>query len=153
MKGKLDRYDQSDSGWIVRYENWLPEGIIVTKSVMLHPNQTIYAEIDKEVEFEIKPCPNLHNGGEWEHMAIIDTGEAKRIKEVMEKFKDKIMFPMMVERVKESLKGVKIPEPNEIENDWEEILFDFIDYYPCILPHELFEWLEANYETPKKKTP
>jgi hypothetical protein len=37
------------------------------------------------------------------------------------------------------------------ENDWEEILFDFIDFYPCILPHELFEWLEENYEIPKKK--
>jgi len=37
------------------------------------------------------------------------------------------------------------------ENDWEEILFDFIDFYPCMLPHELFEWLEENYEIPKKK--
>jgi hypothetical protein len=36
-------------------------------------------------------------------------------------------------------------------NDWEEILFDFIDFYQCILPNELFEWLERNYETPKKK--
>jgi len=23
----------------------------------------------------------------------------------------------------------------QLENDWEEILFDFIDFYPCILPH------------------
>ena len=37
------------------------------------------------------------------------------------------------------------------ENDWEEILFDFIDFYPCQLPDELFEWLEENYEIPKKK--
>jgi len=42
-------------------------------------------------------------------------------------------------------------EQKEKENDWEEILFDFIDFYPCILPHELFEWLEENYEIPKKK--
>ncbi|NCW90462.1 MAG: hypothetical protein EBV73_07990 [Rhodocyclales bacterium] len=42
-------------------------------------------------------------------------------------------------------------EQKEIENDWEEILFDFIDFYPCILPHELFEWLVENYEIPKKK--
>lgn len=35
--------------------------------------------------------------------------------------------------------------------DWKEILFDFIDVHPCFLPHELFEWLEKNYETPKKK--
>jgi len=39
----------------------------------------------------------------------------------------------------------------QLENDWEEILFDFIDFYPCILPNELFEWLEENYEIPKKK--
>jgi hypothetical protein len=42
-------------------------------------------------------------------------------------------------------------ETLEEVNDWEEILFDFIDFYPCILPHELFEWLEENYEIPKKK--
>jgi len=39
----------------------------------------------------------------------------------------------------------------QLKNDWEEILFDFIDFYPCILPNELFEWLEENYEIPKKK--
>lgn len=39
----------------------------------------------------------------------------------------------------------------KVENDWEEILFDFIDEYPCILPNELFEWLEKNYEIPRKK--
>lgn len=44
-----------------------------------------------------------------------------------------------------------LKKKKEIENDWEEILFDFIDFYPCILPHELFEWLEENYEIPKKK--
>jgi len=42
-------------------------------------------------------------------------------------------------------------EQKEVENDWEEILFDFIDFYPCQLPDELFEWLEENYEIPKKK--
>lgn len=167
MKGKLDKYDQSDSGWIVRYQ--IEEnGLMITKSLMLHPNQTNYAEIDKECEFDIKSCPNFTNGGEWEDMAVIFTGEGERIAQIIEKFKDKIMFPKMVERAKESLKGVTIPDPNEFchysglpspnayvnsENDWEEILFDFIDYYPCVLPHELFEWLEANYEIPKKKTP
>ena len=39
----------------------------------------------------------------------------------------------------------------QIETDWEENLFDFIDFYPCILPHELFEWLTENYEIPKKR--
>jgi hypothetical protein len=53
----------------------------------------------------------------------------------------------------EKREGVKkfILEHKQIKNDWEEILFDFIDFYPCILPHELFEWLEENYEIPKKK--
>jgi hypothetical protein len=150
MKGILDKYDKVDSGWIVRYK--VERGnLIVHQHVMLHPNQVHYAEIDKEFEFRIQSCPNLQNGGEWEDMGIIDTGEANRISEVMEKFKDKIMFPKMVERAKESLKGVKIPNPNETENDWEEILFDFIDFHPCILPNELFEWLEANYKVPEKK--
>jgi len=52
-----------------------------------------------------------------------------------------------------NLKINKIMKKETLEevNDWEEILFDFIDFYPCILPHELFEWLAENYEIPKKK--
>jgi hypothetical protein len=58
-----------------------------------------------------------------------------------------------------TLYGIMPEEMEEIYNihadvvimDWEEILFDFIDFYPCILPHELFMWLEENYEIPKKK--
>lgn len=151
IKGIFDKYDQSDSGWIVRYkveEN----GLNITKSLMLHPNQVNYAEIDKECEFDIKSCPNFANGGVWEDMAVVYTGEGERIGErigeLIEKFKGKIMFPKMVERAKESLKGVETPNPN---SDWEEILFNFIDEHPCILPHELFEWLEKNYEVPKIK--
>lgn len=166
MKGILDKYDQVDSGWIVRYDTGMGNGINITNSIMLHPNQVNYGEIDKEVEFRIESCPNLQNGGEWEDMAIIETGEAKRINEIMEKFKDKIMFPKMVERAKESLKGVKIPEPDDFchysglpsptayvsnDNSWEDILFDFIDFYPFALPNELIDWLQANYEVPKKK--
>lgn len=165
MKGILDKYDQVDSGWIVRYRTER-DNLIVHQHVMLHPNQVNYAEIDKEVEFRIESCPNLQNGGEWEDMAIIETGEATRISEIMEKFKDKIMFPKMVERAKESLKGVKIPEPDDFchysglpsptayvsnDNSWEDIMFDFIDFYPFALPNELIDWLEANYEVPKKK--
>lgn len=165
MKGILDKYDQVDSGWIVRYRTER-DNLIVHQHVMLHPNQVNYAEIDKEVEFRIESCPNIQNGGEWEDMAIIETGEATRISEIMEKFKDKIMFPKMVERAKESLKGVKIPEPDDFchysglpsptayvsnDNSWEDIMFDFIDFYPFALPNELIDWLEANYEVPKKK--
>lgn len=58
-----------------------------------------------------------------------------------------------------TLYGIMPEEMEEIYNinvdvvimDWEEILFDFIDFYPCILPNELFEWLKENYEIPKKK--
>jgi hypothetical protein len=58
-----------------------------------------------------------------------------------------------------TLYGIMPEEMEEMYNinvdvvimDWEEILFDFIDFYPCILPHELFMWLEENYEIPKKK--
>ncbi len=171
MKGILDKYDKVDSGWIVRYDTGMGNGIKITNSITLHPNQVNYAEIDKEVEFRIESCPNLQNGGEWEDMAIIETGEAKRIQDIMENimgnFKDKVMFPKMVERAKESLKGVTIPEPDDFchysglpsptayvssENNWEDILFDFIDFYPFALPNELIDWLEANYEVPKKKT-
>ena len=58
-----------------------------------------------------------------------------------------------------TLYGIMPEEMEEMYNinvdvvimDWEEILFDFIDFYPCILPNELFEWLDKNYEIPKKK--
>lgn len=130
MKGILDKYDKVDSGWIVRYKT-VNDNLIVYKHVMLHPNQVNYAEIDKEVEFRIESCPNLQNGGDggWKDMAIIETGETTRIGEIMEKFKDKIMFPKMVERAKESLKGVKIPEPNGKtygEDELSKILLDFM---------------------------
>jgi len=53
---------------------------------------------------------------------------------------------------KEGLKKfISEHKQKQLENDWEEILFDFIDFYPCVLPNELFEWLEENYEIPKKK--
>lgn len=58
-----------------------------------------------------------------------------------------------------TLYGIMPEEMEEIYNinvdvvimDWEEILFDFIDVHPCMLPNELFEWLKENYEIPKKK--
>ena len=110
MKGNLDKYDKVDSGWIVRYRTERAN-LIVYQHVMLHPNQINYAELDKEVEFRIQSCPNLHNGGEWEDMAIIETGEPKRIKEIIEKFKNKLMFPKSHARAQEMLKNVTIPNP------------------------------------------
>lgn len=122
MKGILDKYDKVDSGWIVRYRIER-DNLIVYQHVMLHPNQINYAEIDKEVDFRIQSCPNLQNGGEWEDMAIIETGEPKRISEIMEKFKGKTMFPKSLARAEEILKNVRIPNPMKgnlvrKDNEW-----------------------------------
>jgi hypothetical protein len=130
MKGILDKYDKVDSGWIVRYKV-NRDNLIVYQHVMLHPNQTNYAEIDKEVEFRFLSCPNLDNGGELEDMAIIDTGEAKSISEIMEKFKGKTMFPQALKRAEESLRGVVLPHVKNNskmyhENELGKILFDFM---------------------------
>jgi len=91
----------------------------------------IKAEIDKEVEFRIQSCPNLDNGGELEDMAIIDTGEAKSISEIMEKFKGKTMFPQALKRAEESLRGVVLPHVKNNskmyhENELGKILLDFM---------------------------
>lgn len=123
MIGTLDK---TDSGWIVRYRTQ-KDNLIVYKHVMLHPNQENYAEIGKECEFRIEQCPNLHDGGELLDMGIIETGEPKRIKEIMDKFKDKIMFPKMVERAKESLKGVTLPEEIAIKSS--DVLAKLLDNY------------------------
>lgn len=133
MKGNLEKYDKVDSGWIVRYRT--DRGmIIVYQHVMLHPNQVNYAEQDKEVEFRIESCPNLQNGGEWEDMAIIETGEAKRISEIIEKFKDKEMFPKLNAHAREMLANVKwLPNPNDKpivynEDELFQILMDFVEF-------------------------
>jgi hypothetical protein len=76
------------------------------------------------------------------------------LKDAAERLKDKELFKESNDRARKTLSEIKslpIQETLEEVNDWEEILFDFIDFYPCILPHELFEWLEENYEIPKKK--
>lgn len=123
MTGTLDK---TNSGWIVRYiVN--KDNLIVYHHVMLHPNQENYAEIGKECSFRIEQCPDLNNGGEWLDMAIIETGEAKRIGEIMEKFKGKTMFPKMVERAKESLKGVTLPEVPT--NEKSDVLAKLLDKY------------------------
>jgi hypothetical protein len=51
----------------------------------------------------------------------------------------------------EEMEGMYNINVDVVIMDWEEILFDFIDFYPCQLPDELFEWLKENYEIPKKK--
>lgn len=125
MVGTLDK---TNSGWIIRYREDR-DNLIIYHHVMLHPNQENYAEIGKECKFRIERCPDLNNGGEFLNMAIIDTGEAKHIGEIMEKFKDKVMFPKMVERAKESLRGITLPEPNETKTEQTDVLAKLLDKY------------------------
>jgi organic radical activating enzyme len=80
----------------------------------------------------------------------IDEGSVVRFKKV------KVDSTWYGKLIPESYDKEETPKLEDIvqvkkQNDWEEILFDFIDFYPCILPHELFEWLQDNYEIPKKK--
>lgn len=64
-------YVLKNGDWFVRYkiEN---EDEQYFENVMLHPNCNQYAKENKTDWFIIKDCPNLHNGGEWEKMAIIN---------------------------------------------------------------------------------
>jgi len=155
LKGKFDlpktNWDISELTWDVVYQT-IENGIIIIKRVPLHPNQYSLAKVDKECEFNIRSCPNLHNGGEFEDMAVVMDGSQDRIKEVAKILEGKELFKRLNDHARDALTNmIKLPEPQPFENDWEEILFDFIDFYPCQLPHELFEWLENNYEIPKKK--
>ena len=156
LKGKFDlpntNWDISELTWDIVYQT-IENGIIITKRVALHPNQYSLAKVDKECEFYIRSCPNLHNGGEFEDMAVVLDGSYERIKEVAKKLEGKELFKRLNDHARDALSSmISLPEPKQVENDWEEILFDFIDFYPCQLPHELFEWLEKNYEIPNKKT-
>lgn len=118
--------------WFVQYDSELGNGIELTNTIMLHPNQTNYAKVDAECEFRIQSSPNFSNGGHWEDMAIIDTGEAKRISELMEKFKDKEMFPKLNAHARDVLSNItKLPEPKDEpkvyhESELPKILLDFM---------------------------
>jgi hypothetical protein len=140
MKTFKGVFIKQDNQWFVQYDSELGNGIELTNTIMLHPNQTNYAKVGDECEFRIQSSPNFANGGEWEDMAIIDTGEAKRISEIMEKFKDKEMFPKLNAHAREILSNVKtLPEPNNKpilynEDELFQILMDFVAF-----PHDHME--------------
>lgn len=62
-------YIKTELGWDVRFKIETEDGEDI-EQVMLHPNGNINAKEGQEAWFTIKDCPNLHNGGEWERMAI-----------------------------------------------------------------------------------
>ena len=134
MKTFKGVFIKQDNQWFVQYDSELGNGIELTNTIMLHPNQTNYAKVGDECEFRIQSSPNFANGGEWEDMAIIDTGEAKRISEIMEKFKDKEMFPKLNAHARDILKNItKLPEPNDKpivynEDELKNILLDFVAF-------------------------
>lgn len=135
--------------WFIQYDTEMGNGIEITDSIMLHPNQISYAELNKECKFRIQQCPNFEKNGEWESMAIIDTGEAKKIGEIIEKFRHKEMFPRLNAHARDVLSNITtLPESKD--ETWDEIFEnqarkDGANY------RMLKEWLKNNYETPKKK--
>lgn len=80
------------------------------EQVMLHPNSQNYAKENQMDWFTIKNCPNLHNGGEWEVMAITDVTD--KLEEVAEKLKGKQLFKKLNDHAMSVLQEVgSIPEP------------------------------------------
>lgn len=136
MKTYNGVFIKQNSIWYVQYDSELGNGIELTNTVLLHPNFSNYAEIHKECEFRIQQCPNLNNGGEWEEMAIIDSGEAKRIGEIIERYRGKEMFPKLTAHAREVLSTItKLPDPNDPPKTYNEdelfqILLDFM-----VFPH------------------
>ena len=139
MKTYNGVFIKQNSIWYVQYDTELGNGVELTNTVLLHPIFSNYAEIHKGCEFRIQQCPNLSNGGEWEEMAIIDSGEAKRISEIIGRYRDKEMFPKLTAHVKEVLSTItKLPDPNDPpkmynEDELFQILLDFMDFPH---PHE-----------------
>lgn len=93
------------------------------EQVMLHPNSCQYAKENQTGWFTIKDCPNLHNGGEWEPMAIVFPS----LEEVAEHLKDKQLFKKLNDHAMSALQEVgSIPEPEPKSdvvsafNKWQE---------------------------------
>ncbi len=83
------------------------------EQVMLHPNCTQYARENQMGWFNIKDCPNLHNGGEMEPMAIVVNSE--KLEEVAEKLKGRQLFKKLNDHAKAALQEFGgIPDPDNI---------------------------------------
>jgi hypothetical protein len=162
MKGKIF---ESNDGWVIQYTDYRTTG----------GNPKVLGSYDRRLSICSVP---LHPGDVKvldRHPGYVNTGSQVKFKKVKLNPMGREVDPLNLTQNQsgcvwygklifdEEIKVVKddefchysgLPSPNSYvnkENDWEEILFDFIDFYPCMLPHELFEWLEENYEIPKKK--
>jgi hypothetical protein len=95
------------------------------EQVMLHPNCNIYAKENQMAWFTIKYCPNLHNGGGMERMAIV--APSPKLGEVAEEIKGKELFKGLNDHAMSALQeagGIPDPEPKSdvvsAFNRWQE---------------------------------
>lgn len=81
------------------------------EQVMLHPNNTRYAKENQMAWFTIKYCPNLHNGGGMERMAIVVQSDT--LEEFVEKIKGKELFKGLNDHTMSALQEAgSIPDPD-----------------------------------------
>ena len=81
------------------------------EQVMLHPNCNQYARENQMDWFTIKDCPNLHNGGEIEPMAIVVP--STKLEEVAEEIKGKELFKGLNDHAMSALQEAGgIPDPD-----------------------------------------
>jgi hypothetical protein len=105
-------YVKTELGWDVRFKIETEDGKD-TEQVMLHPNGNINAKEGQQAWFTIKDCPNLHNGGEWERMAIVVPSD--KLLEVAENIKGKPLFKRLNDHAMSALLNVdSIPDPDNI---------------------------------------
>jgi len=82
------------------------------EQIMLHPNCQIFAKENQLDWFTIKDCPNLHNNGELEPMAI--SVQNHKLEEVVEAIKDKQIFKRLNDHALSVLQEAgSIPEPEK----------------------------------------
>jgi hypothetical protein len=102
-------YIKTELGWDVRFKIETEDGEDI-EQVMLHPNGNINAKEGQEAWFTIKDCPNLHNGGEWEPMAIVV--QSDKLEEAAEKLKGQQFFKKLNDHAMSVLsESNSIPEP------------------------------------------
>lgn len=93
--------------------------------VMLHPNHSKFAKENQMDWFIIRDCPNLHNRGVFEPMAIVVTSD--KVEEVAEKLKGQQSFKKLNDHAMSVLTETgSIPEPEpksefiSVFNRWQE---------------------------------